>query len=347
MTRATSGLAAAILLAAAAAAGAQSRTATANPHGSFVAACATCHSPDAWKPTKISAQFRHAPDRFRLEGAHASVTCTACHTRLDFTQVPTACASCHSDAHRGELGANCASCHSARSFLDMGRIRQAHQVTTFPLTGAHLAVDCRACHVPRAPGQLAFVSVPSRCESCHLANYKATTTPAHTAAGFGTDCESCHSPRAWSGAGFDHARTRFPLTGAHRPLPCSRCHADGIYRGKPAACVSCHQPDYASTTNPSHSALAFPTDCASCHTTTAWTPATFNHDAPYFPIYSGRHRGTWSSCATCHTNPADYKVFDCLSCHGKTNTDGHHREVSGYVYASSNCYACHRNGRTP
>ena len=346
MARVTSGITAVLVLATASTAHAQA-TATANPHGGFFATCSQCHSPDAWKPVKVAKDFRHAPDRFPLDGAHARASCTACHTRLDFTRVPTTCVSCHQDAHHGELGANCATCHSTRSFLDMARMRQAHQATAFPLTGSHLAVDCRSCHTPRAPGQFAFVNLPTSCESCHLPKYQATSNPPHVAAGFPTNCESCHSPRAWSGAGFDHGRTAFPLTGAHKTAPCSSCHADGVYKGKPTACVACHQQDYNSTTNPAHAPAGFPTDCASCHTTTAWTGATFNHDGLYFPIYSGKHRGTWSSCATCHTNPANYAVFNCLSCHGKTETDGHHSGVSGYVYASSNCYSCHRNGRVP
>ena len=339
---------AALLLASPATANGQVTTATANPHGGFFAKCSQCHSPDAWKPVKIGPEFHHAPDRFPLDGAHARAACTSCHTRLDFTRVSTSCVGCHQDAHHGELGANCATCHSSRSFLDISRMRQAHQATQFPLTGAHLAVDCRSCHTPRAPGQLAFVNLPSRCENCHMANYRATSNPPHTAAGFPTDCESCHSPRGWTGSGFDHSRTAFPLTGAHKPLPCSSCHGDGVYKGKPTTCVSCHQQDYNGTTDPPHAGAGFPTDCALCHTTTAWSGATFtSHDAQYFPIYSGAHRGVWTSCTTCHTTPTNYAVFNCLSCHGKTQTDSHHTGVSGYVYASGNCYSCHRNGRTP
>lgn len=247
----------------------QGATATPNPHGGFFAPCGQCHVPAAWKPAKVSTQFRHAPDLFPLDGAHAGVACTACHTRLDFSRVSTTCASCHQDAHHGELGASCDNCHSTRSFLDMARMRRAHQATTFPLTGSHLAVDCRSCHTPRAPGQMAFVNVPTQCVSCHLTDYNNTTDPAHAGAGF-------------------------------------------------------------------------PTDCASCHTTRAWNGANFNHDG-FFPITSGTHRGI--ACATCHTTPNNYAVFDCLSCHRQSDTDPHHTGVKGYVYASQNCYACHRNGR--
>lgn len=334
-----------LLSAAAARARAQTQTAgTANPHGTFDAPCAQCHLPDAWRPTRIAAEFKHAPNLFPLQGAHVRVTCVTCHKRLDFSGVPTTCASCHRDAHQGELGANCATCHSPRSFTDMAQMRQAHQVTTFPLTGLHAAVDCRSCHSPRAPGQQAFVNLPTACESCHLSDYQQAVNPPHASAGFSKDCSSCHSPNGWH-APFDHSKTLFPLTGAHRAASCQSCHADKVYRGKSTVCASCHLAAYNATTNPNHQAAGFPTDCASCHTTTQWPGAKFDHDGQFFPIYSGRHAGTWSSCATCHTTATNYAVFTCLTCHTKTTTDQQHQGRTGYVYSSANCYACHPRGR--
>ena len=128
-------------------------------------------------------------------------------------------------------------------------------------------------------------------------------------------------------------------------LACAACHSDGVYAGKPTTCVSCHLTDYNGTTNPVHSTAGFPTACASCHTTSTWLGATFNHDASFFPIYSGAHQGRWSSCATCHTNPANYTVFTCLTCHTQLTTNGHHSGVSGYRYDSQACYSCHPRGR--
>jgi nitrate/TMAO reductase-like tetraheme cytochrome c subunit len=321
------------------------QTVTTSPHGKFDAACSQCHLSDAWRPVKISPDFKHAPNRFPLTGAHASATCASCHKNLEFTGVSTSCASCHRDAHHGSVGGgnSCARCHSSRNFLDMSVMRQAHQVSAFPLTGRHVSLDCRSCHVQNAPGQLSFASLSPSCVGCHLVDYQ-RAVPSHTASGFPTDCASCHSPRGWQAAAFDHSRTKFPLTGAHRTLSCQSCHSDNVYRGKPTTCVSCHQADYNTTTNPSHSAAQFPTDCASCHTTTAWAGAKFNHDASFFPIYSGAHAGKWSSCATCHTNPTNFAVFNCLSCHTQSQTDAQHRGRNGYVYASPNCYACHPRG---
>ena len=48
---------------------------------------------------------------------------------------------------------------------------------------------------------------------------------------------------------------------------------------------------YMATQNPNHQTSGFSTDCVACHTTNPdWTPAEFDHDGQYFPIYSGKHR---------------------------------------------------------
>jgi nitrate/TMAO reductase-like tetraheme cytochrome c subunit len=102
---------------------------------------------------------------------------------------------------------------------------------------------------------------------------------------------------------------------------------------------------YARTTNPNHAAAGFPTTCATCHTTTQWTGATFNHTA--FPITTGAHKkGTWNSCTDCHPNATNYTVFSCTTgCHPASKTNGDHSGVRNYVYNSANCYSCHPQGR--
>jgi DnaJ-class molecular chaperone len=162
-------------------------------------------------------------------------------------------------------------------------------------------------------------------------------------------CSSCHTTTAWLPGTFNHSATAFPLTGAHTAATCLSCHGDGVYRGKSTACVSCHQANYNQTTNPNHASAQFPTACASCHTTTTWLGATFDHDSRYFPIYSGKHRGKWSSCATCHTSPTNYQVFTCLTCHehNKTSMDDKHKSMSSYRYDSATCYSCHPRGTKP
>jgi Zn finger protein HypA/HybF involved in hydrogenase expression len=395
---------------------AQTPPKAANPHGDYKEDCSLCHSAKGWKPARISKKFDH--ERFLpLAGAHAAVACTQCHKSLDFAMAPTACVDCHADVHNGELGADCARCHGTRSFVDRNDHIRLHRLTRFPLGGAHATLDCEMCHRLDSPDALTYVNTASDCESCHLDEYTATTDPDHEAVGFprdcalchdevvwsrarfdhastafpltgahvplacerchvggvydglssdcvschqddynGTDhaaegfptqCVQCHNTRRWDDANFNHAGTSFPLTGAHVPLACSECHASGVYAGLPSACISCHQSDYDGTNDPAHAAAGFSTTCTQCHNTSRWDGAQFNHTA-FFPIYSGKHAGEWSTCAECHTNAASYADFSCLGCHphsDQNETDGHHEGENGYAYNSAACYNCHPQGR--
>jgi hypothetical protein len=335
----------AIAVASVPSAGAQTRVT--NPHGELALECAACHRPDSWTAVSIPKGFRHADGRFALDGAHGRVACTACHASLKFKGASRACASCHADVHRGELGNDCSRCHSTRSFVDRAQLARMHQLTRFPLAGAHLVVDCQQCHTRTAQGQLTFVGRSVACVSCHERDYVSVQDPDHVNGGFPRQCDQCHIAVSWRRARFDHNGTRFPLTGAHARVACAGCHGDKVYKGKSTECVSCHQSDYDKTTDPAHAGAGFPTTCATCHNTTSWNGASFNHDAPYFPIYSGAHAGRWTTCATCHTSPTNYAQFTCFSCHehDKTLMDSKHQGRSGYVYDSQACYSCHKNGR--
>lgn len=319
-------------------------TTNANPHGARVQACADCHEPASWVPAHITSAFHH-PASFPLEGAHARTQCTACHKTLEFSGVSKTCGTCHTDVHRGSVGADCARCHTTRSFIAPEQMRRMHDLSRFPLRGAHAMAQCEQCHVPAQPGQAQYTNRSTACISCHLGNYRAAKVPDHEAGHYATDCGVCHSNTTWDGATFNHAATAFPLTGAHQAAACNDCHADQVFKGKSTACASCHLGQYNGTTNPAHAAASFPTTCESCHTTTAWTGATFDHDGSYFPINSGAHLGRWSTCADCHTSPTSYAVFTCTTCHTKSQTDPHHTGVSGYVWDSLRCYACHPRGR--
>ena len=130
-----------------------------NPHGSFKEECALCHSAEGWKPARVKPEFDHGKRYgFALTGAHATDDCLSCHTTLEFKQSNTQCQSCHQDPHRGEMGAECARCHSSRSFTDRGAMVQQHQMSRFPLTGSHAALECEGCHRPSAQGKLQFVN---------------------------------------------------------------------------------------------------------------------------------------------------------------------------------------------
>lgn len=320
-----------------------------NPHGAFKEECALCHDARGWNPAHVSHKFDHARYGFRLEGAHASAECLACHGGLEFKQPKFLCASCHEDPHHAEMGVDCARCHTARSFVDRAAMVRAHQLTRMPLTGSHAALECESCHRPAAQGQMQFVGTRAECSGCHMKDYGAATQPEHRSAGFPTDCEQCHRTLSWNNAKFDHDRTAFPLTGAHRSATCLQCHGDGVWAGKSTACVSCHQSDFNGATNPNHVSAGFSNACATCHNTTAWQPSTFDHDGSWFPIYSGRHAGAWTQCSQCHQVATNFASFTCLTCHphdDRPGTDSRHTQVSGYTYDSPSCYRCHPRGQS-
>lgn len=314
------------------------RPAVKSPHGDLKEECSTCHSAEGWKPARIDSKFDHARFGFALTGAHASSSCMSCHSSLDFKAARTQCQSCHNDPHRGEMGADCARCHGSRSFIDRGPMVRAHQLTRFPLTGSHAALECETCHKPAAQGQLQFVNTKAECQSCHLSDYQATTVPAHASGGYPLECQQCHSTLTWSTARFNHDQTAFPLTGTHRSTACAQCHGDGVYKGKPTACASCHQSDYNGSTAPPHAAAGFPLQCQSCHGTVAWQPSSFDHSASDFPL-TGAHRT--ANCNQCHGDGVyDGKSSACQSCH-----QGEYNGTSAPPHAAAGfplqCQVCH------
>jgi hypothetical protein len=314
-------------------------------HRSLGADCEGCHTIRGWDSIKRNVSGH--TNRFPLLGAHVALECESCHTSAavgQFRGLRTDCDSCH---HNDYLNAesvdhvaagfslNCELCHGMDGWLS----RFNHGgVTGFALSGAHMLLDCRDCHT-----NLVFEVTPADCYACHVEEYNNTTDPGHSAAGFSQDCSQCHTASTWVNAFFDHNGTQFPLTGAHVQLDCQACHSSGQYAGLAFDCYACHSGDYNNTTDPAHIAAGFPQDCSQCHTTSGWGGAEFTH--PDFPIYTGTHSREWTACSDCHTNPGNYAVFTCVSCHSKEETDGQHHDVTGYVYNSSSCYSCHPTGR--
>jgi len=304
----------------------------------FPTACAQCHTTTSW----TTGVFDHATTGFQLDGAHRTTPCGACHVS-GYEGTPRDCFSCHRADYQATnapvhstagFPTTCQNCHTTTSW---GSGSFNHDTTGFALTGAHRNAPCTSCH------KSGYAGTPTACVACHQADYNSTQNPKHSTAGFPTTCQNCHSTSSWTAA-FNHSTTRFPLVGAHTQLECSRCHSQG-YAGTPTDCYSCHRTDYNSTTNPPHAASGFPTACQNCHSQSTWAGAVFDHDGSFFPIYSGTHRGRWSSCSQCHVAPSDYRIFECITCHGKAETDSHHREVRNYRYDSQACYNCHPDGR--
>jgi hypothetical protein len=410
-------LALALALTPARAARAQTRE---SPHKRLERPCEACHVPTSFRDIR----FAHEETGFFLEGHHAVSRCLVCHNVEDFSRVDRACASCHTDVHRGRMGVDCERCHTAGGWRVFDS-EEIHASTHFAVMGRHLVIDCEACH-PGMP-EADFRQAPSECIECHRADYESVSSPDHVQSGFSTECRQCHQVTGWSPAMMSDHDAIFPIfSGAHRNrwAACAECHTDpGSYRafdcltchehaqentdphhtGMPGyayaspACLDCH-PTGAAGRYTEHDAAFFPIysgahggrwpDCASCHTTgtaefscidchdhnqaetdpthsgmpgyTYATAACFDchptgaagryvdHDAAFFPIYSGRHAGEWTACSTCHEVAADKSVYTCLGCHQHSQArmdDKHLGEVDGYSYASAECLRCHPDGR--
>lgn len=319
----------------------------------FPTECQECHSTNGWATSK----FDHATvsGGFELLGAHNQIRCQSCHIppgnelRFDVTD-QNDCYGCHQKdydrAHGGSgFPTDCQLCHNTTKFDD-AEFDHARASGGFELLGAHDKIDCSSCHIEPSMELKFNVSSQNDCYGCHTTDYKR----AHEGSGFPTTCQTCHNVNSWEGAEFDHTSVSggFELLGAHNTIECTGCHIEPSMDLKFTAsdqndCIGCHQADY----DRAHSGTGFSTDCQSCHTLDNWDNAEFtDHDSKFFPIYSGRHQNVWSSCSTCHTDPSNYKTFSCIDCHehNKTDTDNHHREVSGYTYTSTACYSCHPSG---
>ena len=130
-------------------------------------ACAVCHAETSWRDSV----FDHGQTRVRLDGAHETLACRACHIReenLVFADLSGDCASCHDDVHRGQFGldgaTDCTRCHVSR---DWRPDRFDHERDSrFSLLGAHRDTPCASCH-PREGGSVHFKPIETRCEACH------------------------------------------------------------------------------------------------------------------------------------------------------------------------------------
>ena len=307
--------------------------------------CEMCHRPAAW----TAVAWNHgAVTGMPLNAAHRTVPCESCHQSGRFTSATTSCINCHRQAYDRTTTPNhaaagfsisCDGCHKPGD-ASFSQARFDHNAT-FALVGTHATQNCAACHTNGR-----YKGTPRDCYGCHRPDYQRTSAPNHAAAGYSTTCEMCHRANAptWLGAtSFNHTQI-FPLVGRHAMTACSSCHVNNVYRGTPRECAPCHQTQYNRTTNPNHTAARFPMTCETCHraTDTSWNQGRFTHT--WFPITTGKHAG--NPCSACHTNPANYQVFTCLTCHDRTRTDAKHAGRTGYRYESTACYSCHPNGRT-
>lgn len=194
-----------------------------------------------------------------------------------------------------------------------------------PVIPAHteIASDCFACHAP-------FKGVTAdRCIACHrVADIGVRSTrgvPVARRAGViafhqsltEPNCMACHSDHSGpqlvktSKPRFDHALLKAEIRGQ-----CATCHV--------APKTQLH--------------AQAGKNCATCHSQTAWKPATFDHSR-FFSL-TGPHA---ASCATCHVG-GDTSRYTCFGCHEHQPAQIRAEHAEEGILNIENCARCHRSG---
>jgi len=302
--------------------------------------CRSCHTEHNGSHGDLTslARFDHNCAAFKLTGKHTAVECKSCHLNNVFKGTAQDCTSCHAEpqVHRGRFGTICAECHATTTWgsANLGSTTLTnfnHDLTGFKLTGKHLAVECKSCHVNNV-----FKGTKQDCVSCHA-------EPKVHLGRFGTACAQCHSTTTWAGAAlaagglknFNHDLTGFKLTGKHSTADCKSCHVNNLFKATKQTCVSCH----AEPAVPQVHKARYGTECAQCHTTTTFAGATFKHT---FPLNHGRKNRT-IECTTCHKVPDEFKTYTCYGCHEHepARIARKHSKIANF----DNCVKCHPTGR--
>lgn len=214
-----------------------------------------------------------------------------------------------------------------------------HNQTGFPLTGAHVKVECETCHTGGV-----FKGTPTDCAGCHTAGRR-VVAPFKSVNHMPTNaaCNTCHTQAiTFLNAKFNHVGVQ--------PKACMTCHNGKTAIGKPNG----HP-----VTNLS---------CDSCHRTSAWLPPGFDHAPPLAScitchIVGGSAKGmnpathvptSGQSCDACHKNYLTFllgatydhvagKVLpgSCATCH-VTGKYGAKTKVAGHIPTGNvTCDSCH------
>ena len=289
-----------------------------------------------------------------LEGL---LNCTKCHT-LGKGIAEEKCLSCHkllnhrikngqgyhaSFEVKGKICISCHSDHHGRTFDIIRFDEQAfeHDLTGYPLKGAHAQIDCKSCHNPDfilneeiRDKEFTFLGLDTECISCHSDNHKGTLSP---------NCSECHGYEAFKPATeFSHDHTNFPLIGKHKEIDCIECHRVEADQGNMfqhfagilfTNCSDCHDDVHNGR---------FGQKCTECHTEESFQDFVgmnnFDHNKTQFPL-KGAHRRV--NCASCHQNGTSNKglfqeyvnkeIISCAFCH-----DDVHDSKFG-----KDCESCH------
>ncbi len=291
--------------------------------GKFGADCKSCHVTSSFKTIKRGS-FDHDKTKFPLLGKHKTVSCNKCHKQGITKKIKfQKCIDCHEDYHKGQFTNNnvitdCSSCHNVQGFSPSTFTLELHNKSVFKLTGAHLAVPCKSCHLKGK--DLLFTTLSGKCIDCHK-NVHGNEIKTEFMAD--DNCQSCHSTEDWETIKFDHDKTKFALLGKHKSVTCGKCHmekdANKIvfkFASLNSDCQTCHKDVHFGQFDKNGK-----TDCSQCHNSENWNPVKFDHEKTQFSL-KGAHQNL--ACSKCHSQVIEgsnrfiqfkLKDFKCASCH--------------------------------
>ncbi len=360
-----------------------------DPHaGAMQRSCESCHGQE--HPFADLANFLHT-EEFPLHGSHGGLACAECHESDSDRSVEAlsdadaqlpwrSCVACHESPHRSWKDQACSECHSEKhpDFRRPAAQLEAsqHAASGFGLDAPHAGLECAQCHADTAGTSFA-TRYPGRaadqCRVCHADPHLGQFDhPPYQEQG----CLSCHQRHQFTPHAFeagDHALTSFALEGAHRSAECNTCHDQMLaasmgggqvecrrFNGTPSSCAACHDDAHQGAFDRIADLRVADgsADCARCHSSEAFHPATsaFQHDRwTAYPL-TGAH--LQAECEACHpravvADPSGRRFGrvaqhfpgnpdSCAGCHadlhqGSFDQDGLPLTVEG----ASGCARCH------
>ena len=325
-------------------------------------ACQACHNDTSWKQADSFDHFKAT--KYPLDGEHEKLDCLSCHIQKSKAGVfmksvylwpklkTQTCEACHKSPHVGEfsqamLKKACTECHVTSGWYNTPTGKKFdHSQTRFALTGAHIKTTCAECHGPRKHQIYKFKSFADKfCIDCHKDIHGGQFTNRLNT----TRCAECHTTENFKERlPFDHNKTSYALTGAHKTTKCEECHVPTKtqvqlmppnvssktfptgqlfvplkYRFpnlKASDCTACHA-DY-------HQGQ-LSRQCLDCHSDKSWKEVKFDHDLQ--SSYQLRDSHALLKCSECHKpisgqvatfKNTKYRVIrykpissDCITCH--------------------------------
>jgi len=247
--------------------------------------------------------------------------CDRCHLPFSRDKQDTLCHDCHEavaadiagkQGYHGRAGVqrtDCRHCHTDHKGRDADVIQLGietfdHDITDYPLRGAHASTRCSLCHLQEKK----YRDAPATCAACHEQD------DVHKG-GLGDKCTDCHTEGSWKRQEFDHDKTEFMLREKHAELECNSCHVGRQYKETTQECYGCHR------LNDVH-AGRYDQACGDCHNERDWKQARFDHHRETGYALLGKHHRT--KCDVCHTGRLYGEKLDtkCIACHRDDDKHG-------------------------